>query len=304
MTAVTLWRSILGSEFALALLMALAITSAGPPLWSSVPIALGIAVLFQYLLVGAATLTSQVLSARAEGPSISSSRWLAALTEPICFAMAQMAMSAPRSPPPCTAGRFAAGDAARPLLLVHGLICNSGIWRWLLKRLTAEGFADVHVIDLFPLDAGLEQQTELLEREVLRIRSLHSGSAVTIVAHSMGGVLARALLRSLGPETIRHVITIATPHRGAATARLLAWPAAKDLCVASSWLTALNAPGEHRAAVPLTSIYSRDDHLVRPADSANIPGAKSLELRGIGHFGLLIRRRALDVVMTALEEHS
>jgi len=130
----------------------------------------------------------------------------------------------------------------------------------------------------------------------------YEGARVTIIAHSMGGLVARVALRSLGSDVIKHIITLATPHHGTAIARVLQWPATRQMCPGSSWLAALNATQEGHWRVPVTSIYSLEDNLVAPARSPVLLGAKLHEMRGLGHFGLLASRRALDCVMRALEE--
>ena len=125
-------------------------------------------------------------------------------------------------------------------------------------------------------------------------------SACVIVAHSMGGLVARALLRELGPSAIRRIVTIASPHHGTAVVRGLPWPNTRQMSPVSPWLRALNAAQEGRFAVPVTSIYTAEDNMVVPVESARLQGAESTELRGIGHLGMVRSRRALDSVIAAL----
>jgi hypothetical protein len=68
----------------------------------------------------------------------------------------------------------------------------------------------------------------------------------------------------------------------------------------SSWLQTLAAEERGRFAVPVTSIYSRSDSLLVPADTAVLRGAACHELHGVGHFGLLRSRRALDATVRAM----
>lgn len=71
------------------------------------------------------------------------------------------------------------------------------------------------------------RSAELLGRMLTRIRDRHPGSAVDIVAHSRGGLVARLYLSALGdvPDPnaarVRSLVTLATPHSGAP----LAWSA-------------------------------------------------------------------------------
>jgi hypothetical protein len=187
-------------------------------------------------------------------------------------------------------------------LLVHGLATNRGIWRWLLPRLRAAGFECIHAVDLEPMRADIDVLARSLVREVQQIRDLHMGARITIIAYSMGGLIARAALGALPAGAIRHIITIGTPHHGAAIARTLSWACAKQMCPGATWLTALNELQEGRLPVPMTAIRSREDNLVRPTASAKLHGARCLEVRGLGHFGLLISGRSLDCVLRSLRE--
>jgi pimeloyl-ACP methyl ester carboxylesterase len=127
-----------------------------------------------------------------------------------------------------------------------------------------------------------------------------NGERVVIVAHSMGGLVARALLRDLGAGVIRRIVTIASPHHGTVLVRGLPWPNARQMSDVSPWLHTLNTVQEGRFAVPMASIYSLEDNLVVPAGSARLQGAESHELRGIGHLGMLRSQRALDCIVATL----
>ncbi len=301
--AASLWRSLLACEVAVAALVAAAVASAIPlGGWSVLAIALAALALTHLLVVAASKIAAHRLGrASAESRSLIAAARSVVL-ETLHFGLAVLSMSAVRSPREVDPGRKPRSSAAHPLLLVHGLACNRGVWRWLQRRLRRSGFVCVCCPNLEPLRADIDRLAETLEREVLKLHRMCEGARVTIIAHSMGGLAARAMLRTLGPKVIRQIITLATPHHGAPFARVLSWPCARQMCPGSAWLTALNAAQEGKWRVPLTSIYSLDDNLVQPARSSALLGAQSFEMRGLGHFGLLVSRRALDRVMHVLEE--
>jgi triacylglycerol esterase/lipase EstA (alpha/beta hydrolase family) len=193
-----------------------------------------------------------------------------------------------------------AGGSGRPIVLIHGILCNRGVWGALQARLHAAGFRAVLAVNLEPLLADIELQATRVQPEVLALHKLNHGARVAIVAHSMGGLVARVLLRNLGPEVVSRIITLATPHHGTRWLGGLPGRAPQQLARASPWLRALNALQEGRFAVPVVSLYSRDDNLVVPATSARLEGAEMLELRGLGHMGIARSKRALDQVIAAL----
>ena len=293
--AARFWRCVLGVELLVAAAIAWSWTAARHwPLPAALPIALGAFVAMQFLLVGASFLAARCLM---RGKLRLGSRWRAWVDESLQFLRVQFAMSAPRGrdtrrwPP--------AGQVQRPLLLLHGILCNRAVWEPLCGRLAAAGFAPIVAPDFEPLNAGIDVYRASAEREVLAMHR-HCRVPVTILAHSLGGLVARSLLATLGPEVISGVVTVGSPHHGTALARCLPLAAARQMRPDSRWLGALNAAQEGQFRVPLTSIYGRDDNLVVPAQSAVLRGAEACELRGLGHFGLLRSRRALAAIVNAL----
>jgi pimeloyl-ACP methyl ester carboxylesterase len=127
------------------------------------------------------------------------------------------------------------------------------------------------------------------------------GIPVAVVTHSMGGLVARAALRSLGSNVVSRLVTIASPHHGTVVARLFPQLPFTRMRPDSPWLRTLNEEQEAHLPVPVTSIYSLEDALVAPARSAILSGARLHELRGVGHLSLLRSRDAFAYVRAALE---
>lgn len=216
------------------------------------------------------------------------------------LALGRMALEPCRAPvkPP----RATAPSPARPVLLVHGFACSRAVWRPLLARLGAAGIGPVRAVSLEPLFAGIEAYAAALVRELEGLGARCGGGAVTIVAHSMGGLAARAALRSARPGLIGRIITIGAPHHGTTLACCFRWPSTREMCPGSSWLAQLNACQEGRLDIPMTTLYSLDDNYVVPARSARFQGARAIELRGVGHLGLLDSKTVLERVVLELVE--
>jgi pimeloyl-ACP methyl ester carboxylesterase len=186
------------------------------------------------------------------------------------------------------------------VLLLHGFLCNHQVWRHLQARLQAAGFGPVEAPDMEPLLADIEMLAAGVADQLRALQHRCNDERVVIIAHSMGGLVARVLLRDSGASVIRRIVTIAAPHHGTALARGLPWPNTRQMGCPSPWLRTLNASQEGRFAVPVASIYSVDDNLVAPSGSARLAGAELHELCGLGHFGLLRSRRALDRIIATL----
>jgi len=186
----------------------------------------------------------------------------------------------------------------RPVLLIHGILCNGAVWRPWFEPLRAAGFAPVKAIDLEPLFGTIDAYAAQLVRELSEMQRQCGGARIAIIAHSLGGLVARAALRAMGPSVISEIVTIASPHRGVAMAYLCPWAPLRQLSPDSPWLRALET-AEVKSRVPFTCIYSLEDNLV-PARSAAIDGARVHELEGLGHVSLLGARRSIDCALAAL----
>lgn len=294
--AARLWRGVLASEFAFALAVAAIITA---PYSLRVSVALAVFCGVQWLLTACSFALAYALG---RNGCASSAAWAlrALFSESLRFSVATFAMSAE---PYLHARRSESpgdGRPLRPVLLIHGIFCNRAVWQPLLGRLRAAGLAPVRAISLEPLLADIESYTADVERELLAMQRRSDGARVAIVAHSMGGLIARAVLRSLGPGAISQIVTVATPHYGTAIARLFPQPCTRQMRPDSPWLRALNSTQPGPRTVPFTSIYSLEDNLIAPARSAALEGARLHELRGLGHVGVLSARRSLDCIVEAL----
>lgn len=204
---------------------------------------------------------------------------------------------------PLTRERHDYGSGKHPVLLLHGVLCNRAVWAYMRRRLLGAGFGPVVAINLEPTLSSIDAQAVAALRALEDIRQRCNSTPVIVVTHSMGGLVARAALRTLQPAqaaaAVAALITIGTPHHGSELARLLPGAAPKQMVPGSPWLAALNnaAPG----AVPVTSIYSDDDNLVAPRASQRLPVAQVRRLSGLGHFTTLISAGVWGELRQALQ---
>jgi pimeloyl-ACP methyl ester carboxylesterase len=194
----------------------------------------------------------------------------------------------------------APATGSRPVLLVHGIFCNRGIWWRLRRRLVASGYGPVVAVNL-PRPAGaIDAQVGSLEQALERLQSLAPGAPVLVVAHSMGGLVVRGLLARRPTAPIGRLVTVGTPHRGSALARLCPSRGCRDLRPGSAWLLA-HEPTAGSSPVPATAIYSLDDDLIGPRTSAHWPAARNVAVRGVGHFGLIAAGHSIATLLDEIE---
>ncbi len=296
------WRFLLGCQLLYAAVVT-AVLAAVLPLSAGelVLTALLVTVSAPCVLVASSYLAGRVAVRRDGRGDRTPLRGLAAalFREALAFSAATFAMIAEpyRRAPREDAGRAA---AASPVLLIHGILCNRAVWRPLLTRLAARGFAPVRAVNLEPLFTDIETHTASVVRELRELQRASGGLPVAIIAHSMGGLVARAALRAGGAGLVSRIVTIASPHHGTALARLFRSLPARQMRPGSSWLQALNASQEGALPVPVTSIYSVHDNLIAPPRSAVLAGARLHELTGLGHLSLLRARLSLERTLAAL----
>ena len=123
-----------------------------------------------------------------------------------------------------------------------------------------------------------------------------------LVGTSMGGLIARAALRTVRPGLLHQIVTIGTPHHGTRLARDLPLAPVRQMRPDSPWLEALNFAQAAGLGVPLSCLYSTDDNLIVPAVSGTFAHATTIRLDGLGHLSLLFCDRALEAVITQLRE--
>jgi len=196
-------------------------------------------------------------------------------------------------------GRIAPGRV--PVLLVHGHLCNRGMWWWLCRRLRARGFT-VATVNLEPPLADLDRLAALLAQRVDALLARTGAEKVAIVSHSLGGLISRACLLRHGAARVAGLVTLAAPHHGSRIARL-AW--GRNGCQMqpdSQWLRCLNAAAS--PPIPIASIWSVDDELVAPPESARLAGARETILAGVGHMAMVFSPRVLECIEAELARQS
>ncbi len=182
----------------------------------------------------------------------------------------------------------------RGVVFIHGYICNRGIWNPWLKRLTKLDRAFV-AVTLEPVFGDIDAYADTIERAVRRVEYV-TGLAPVIVAHSMGGIVARAWLRtreghaaSDGHEHAARVITIATPHRGTWLAGLAMSQNARQMRTGGAWMEALGRAETPEHAAMFTSWWSECDQIVFPPPTGTLAGSESHQVRGVAHVALTAR---------------
>lgn len=195
-------------------------------------------------------------------------------------------------------------EGRRPVVFVHGFMCNGGYFLPLVRALEARGVGNLFTINCAPPFGSIDKFAEQLEARVEEVLSLCKADKVILVGHSMGGLTSRSYVTKRGGAgKVAKIITLGTPHHGTAHAYFSKARDAKQMRPGNPWLRALEAL--EASGVPLTSIYSYHDDVIAPQDSSHVPWAKNVAFKGIGHlemsFSAPIQRAVHDEIVEALD---
>ena len=184
--------------------------------------------------------------------------------------------------PPLAPGQPA---TRRGVVLVHGFLCNRGFWLPWMAALRERGHACV-AVTLEPAFGSMDDYAATVDAAVQRVTEA-TGMAPVVVGHSMGGLVARAWLRSLAPDSaaarVHRVITLGTPHGGTWAGRFSRSVNGQQMALGGDWVQQLQQDEPAARAARFTCWYSNCDNIVFPAGTAMLAGADNRLVRGVAH---------------------
>ena len=153
------------------------------------------------------------------------------------------------------------GAPARlPIVLAHGYRASStrhGFAASIVAALRADGHR-VYTDDVPAFDSA-DARAHYLAQAVDRALAETGAPQVSIIAHSMGGLDARALVSKLGyGDRVANIITISTPHRGSAFADQLLGLVAADPRLANALAGVFSTFFSHVTTDPHVELGLRD----------------------------------------------
>jgi pimeloyl-ACP methyl ester carboxylesterase len=159
------------------------------------------------------------------------------------------------------------GSHPVPVVLVHGFFGDPTNFTWLRWHLARHGIRRFASFAYAPrLD--YPRLARALHARIDAVRLTTGSRQVDVVAHSLGGLIARYLVQDGGASAVRRLVTLGTPY-----------------------LAHENPPHE-------LAVFASDDPLVPPP--ADRTRRRMIVVQGCGHLGLLTHRRALAAVVRHL----
>ena len=175
-----------------------------------------------------------------------------------------------------------------PVLLIPGYGGGAHLLRDLEAQLTAAGREVVVVPSPGNGTGDLRAGADALGDAVDEALERTGADSVDVVGYSAGGVVARLWVADGGADLVRRVVTLGSPHHGTTLADLVGG-LAPDRCplaclqltTDSDLLRGLNAGDETPEGPTWVSIWTEQDGLVTPPESARLDGALNLPVQSI-----------------------
>jgi triacylglycerol lipase len=186
---------------------------------------------------------------------------------------------------------------ARPgddvVVLVHGFLASAGVFRPLRARLEREAGARVATFTHAPC-VGIRR---IARRLADLIDQVPLGTRITVVGHSLGGVVARWYVQEMeGHTRVSRTISLASPFRGVNVPQLLV---GADLHEQSELLRRVRDRA-HVHGVPHTSVVAAADSVVVGVETACLGFGDVVVVPKRGHNGLLFDHAVAGMVIDRL----
>lgn len=268
--------------------------------WIALAVAGALLIVLGYVLVLAIEFAMAARISRADPAGAASTRqWLRAWWAEVRIAPAVFCWRQP-----FRSQRFAdrpqtGKPGRRGVVLVHGFVCNRGIWNPWLERLVAAEVPFI-AVNLEPVFDSIDRYPVIIEQAVCRLEAT-TGLAPTLLAHSMGGLAVRAWVAGLAePSRVHRVVTLGSPHHGTWLARFSRATNAAQMRRHSPWLHALSAAEAGRRFDRFTCYYSHCDNIVFPTSTATLTGADNRHVAGCAHLQLAHHEGVMNEVLAGL----
>lgn len=192
------------------------------------------------------------------------------------------------------------GDGT-PIVFVHGYFQNRADFWWMARRFRKARIGPLYGFN-YPWFDSVDRNTVRLAKFVARILEETRADRVTLVAHSLGGLVSLEYAHSpAGKRRVAQCITVGTPHAGVKWRGPIPGKVAKELREDGEFAI----ERRHRAVItPTLSVYSTHDNIVHPPSTSELSarGGRDVAIDGLGHLSLLYSPQVAGVLIDFISE--
>ena len=197
-------------------------------------------------------------------------------------------------------GRRMGRGSGIPVIFIHGYFQNRADFAWLAGRFRKAGKGPLYGFN-YPWFDSVDRNVPRLDRFVQRVCAESGARKVTLVAHSLGGLVALEYAHSAaGTGRVAHCITVGTPHAGVLWRGPIPGRVARELRAGGAFATQRQ---ERAVVAPTLSVYSTHDNIVHPPSTCELSsrGGSDVAIDGLGHLSLLYSPEVARVLIAFIE---
>lgn len=202
----------------------------------------------------------------------------------------------------------ASGATDTPVLLVHGFLANKSNWWFVERELRTAGFGEIHAMNYSPRAADVDRLAEICVLRAHEVMAATGADRIHLVGHSLGGMVIRKAVQTLGLVEAASVVTVATPHGGVDLARLGGLTGHRNtigvqLRPGSPYLREMWAEAHPMPDTRFIAYYSNLDLLVPGRRAMMLEpelAATNLLMKDQGHLSIVLSRRLARSVASQL----
>ena len=182
-------------------------------------------------------------------------------------------------------GRRLARGTGTPIVVVHGYTQNRVDFLRIARACGRAGLGPVYGVN-YPWFSSVHANALRLARFCDRVRRETGATRLDLVAHSLGGLVSMEYLHDAGPDGVRRLVTIASPHAGVAWKGPIVGASGPQMRHGSPFLV---ERASRAVPVPCLSIYSTHDNVVHPPATSMLAkrGARDHAVPHLGHLSIL-----------------
>ena len=192
-------------------------------------------------------------------------------------------------------GRRMGSGSGTPVIFVHGYFQNRADFWWLARRFRQASIGPLYGFN-YPWFVEVDPNVDRLERFVQRVCAQTGSDRVTLVAHSLGGLVCLEYAHTSGRGRVAQCITVGTPHGGVKWRGPIIGTVGKQMREHGEFVRERR---ERPVAAPTLSVYSTHDNIVHPPTMSQIAarGGQDVAIDGAGHLSLLFSREVAAVLV-------
>ncbi|MCQ8897167.1 hypothetical protein NQT62_12055 [Limnobacter humi] len=189
-----------------------------------------------------------------------------------------------------------------PVLLIHGYLCNAGVWSH-TRNMLEKANVTTHAITLEPAIGSIRRYSTQIHDAIEDLLKATGAPRVKILAHSMGGVATRYHVTEYGHHRIAGLMTLGSPHFGTALSSLGVGKNVRQMAWGSYFLRHLREhPSDREFQEKIISLWTPQDNIVCPPSSCKLEFGRNIAVPGCGHVSLVTDSTTEDLILNWLAE--